>query len=208
MAKGGMRYGAGRPGWKRKAEASTAFDIRHIARKGYLRGNAWFTWVWTNSYSGEVVGRVSVRVSDDPERVVLSYQWTPYDSDPQSVECTLRVNRTACTYGGNRPWFLCPQCGQRCAVVYFGARGGRYACRKCVRVAYCSQSEDVMARAWRKQGKIEKRLAGGEGEWNGWQRPKGMHHKTFHRLLDKIDASEQQKDFALMTMMERMGLMF
>ena len=72
MGTGGMRYGAGRPGWKRKAEQSMAFDVRQIAKKGLLRPGA-FSWHWSNNY-GEHVGSVGVRVAGDPERVTLSYR--------------------------------------------------------------------------------------------------------------------------------------
>jgi hypothetical protein len=192
MGSGGMRWGAGRPGWKRKAEQSMAFDVRQIARKGLLKPGA-FSWHWSNNYE-EHVGSVGVRVAGDTGRVVLSYQWTPYNSEPRQVECSLWIERTPCNYGGVRPWFLCPSCGRRCAVVYFGAPSGRYACRHCVRVAYLSQCDDEMGRLWRKQRKIERQLAGGAGEWNRWQKPKGMHQQTFDRLRKQIWELEIRRD--------------
>jgi hypothetical protein len=134
-----------------------------------------------------------VRVGDDPERVVLTYQWTPYNSEPRQVECALWIERTPCNYGGTRPWFRCPSCGRRCAVVYYGAPGGRYACRRCVRVTYLSQCDDLMGRLWRKQRKVERKLAGAGGQWNGWQRPRGMHEKTFNRLVEMLDQIEKDK---------------
>lgn len=197
MGTGGIRYGAGRPGWKRKAEASLAFDVRQVARKGLLKPGNWFSWSWTNTSTGENVGSVSVRVADGFERVILSYKWTPYGSDPQSVECVLQIERTACNYGGFRPWFLCPACWRRCAVVYFGR--GRYACRHCNHVAYYSQSEDMMGRAWRKQGKLEAKLI------DGWGKPKGMHWRTYERLHDEIIECERQKDHALIFAMAGFG---
>lgn len=196
MAKGGSRYGAGRPGWKRKAEASLAFDVRQLARKGRLTPG-WFSWHWTNTQTGEKLGSVNVRVTDSLEQAILSYQWTPYGSDPRNVECALTIDRTPCNYGGSRPWFLCPQCWRRCAVVYFAR--GRYACRHCNQIAYYSQSEDLMDRAWRKQRKLEARLL------DGWRKPKGMHWKTCERIQRGILECEQQKDRALRAMMIRMG---
>lgn len=201
MGTGGSRYGAGRPGWKRKAEHSQAFDVRRVVRKGLLKPGTWFSWSWTTNY-GDKAGSVGVRVADNPERVILSYQWTPYGSDPRSVECTLWIEHTPCNYGGSRPWFLCPSCGRRCAVVYFGAPGGRYACRHCARVAYLTQSEDVMGRLWRKQHKIEARLV------DGWEKPKRMRWKTCERLQNAIIECEQKKDMALCFAMARMGFGF
>lgn len=207
MGTGGMRWGAGRPGWKRKAEQSMAFDVRQIARKGLLRPGA-FSWHW--SRDGESVGSVGVRVAGDPERVSLSYQWTPYNSEPRTVECSLWIVRTPCNYGGSRPWFRCPSCGRRCGVVYYGAPGGCFACRHCVRVSYFSQCDDVMGRLWRRQRKVERKLAGGAGEWNGWQKPKGMHQNTFDRLVELVNVIEQEKDaqFAakMLPLLARLGL--
>lgn len=207
MGTGGSRNGAGRLGWKRKAEVSLFLDVRHIARKGLLKPGTSFSWSWTSN-RGEKVGSISVRVADDAERVILSYQWTPYGSDPQSVECSLWIDRTACTYGGTRPWFLCPQCGRRGAVMYFSGRSGHYACRHCARIAYYSQSEDLISRLWRKQHKIEKRLAGGAGEWNHWQKPKGMHWKTFARLRSVIMDCEHKRNAELAAAISRMGWIF
>lgn len=208
MGTGGMRCGAGRPGWKRKAEQSMAFDLRQIAKKGLLRPGA-FSWHWTSNY-GEKVGSVGVRVASDPERVILTYQWTPYNSEPRHVECSLQIERTPCNYGGVRPWFRCPSCGRRCAVVYYGAPGGRYACRRCVRVTYLSQCEDETGRLWRKQRKIDRKLAGGAGEWDGWQKPKGMHQKTFSHQVKKLNQIEGDKDarFAaqILPLLARLGV--
>lgn len=207
MGAGGMRLGAGRPGWKRKAEQSLAFDVRQIAKRGLLKPGA-FSWHWSSN--GENVGSVGVRVTDGPERVSLIYQWTPYNSAPRHVDCTLRIERTPCYYGGTRPWFLCPSCGRRCAVVYFGAPGGRYACRRCARVAYLSQCEDEMGRLWRRQRRIERRLAGNAGEWNGWEKPKGMHRRTFDRLANQVLELEARRDqvFAVQAgaLLKRLGV--
>src|SRR3569623_1860609 len=138
--RGGSRYGAGRPGWRRKCEQSQALDIRQLHRRKLLYPGAWFSWKWTNNY-GEV-----------------------------------------------RAWFRCPQCWRRCAVVYFGAPGGRYACRKCLRLAYMSEAEGAMDRLWRKQRKLERPLG------DEYEKPKGMHWRTYERLTERINDIEQEKD--------------
>ena len=79
-------------------------------------------------------------------------------------------------------------------------RAGRFACRHCQRVAYSSQSEDVLQRTWLKQRKLEARL--GE-DWQ--QRPKGMRHATYERLLDRLHDCEVQRDMAFC---ERAGRLF
>lgn len=183
MGTGGSRYGAGRPAYRRKCERSMPFDIRKVARSGRLTPGQYFSWQWTSD--GERVGSVSVR--SEVGRVVLSYQRT-YNGEAQQVECALLL--TACAGGyGPRPMFRCPCCARRCAVVYFG--GNAFACRKCLKLVYASEGEDAMGRLWRKQQKIEGRLLDGDSYY---QKPKGMHWRTFNRLADKIDEIEQQKD--------------
>jgi len=191
MPRGGTRYGAGRPGWHRKAEASLSLDVRRLARMDYLRPGTSYGWTWRDSY-GDVVGRLGVNVPD-PFHLLLSYRWTPYGGDSQHVFCNVPLCRTPCNYGASRVWFRCPRCDQRCALIYFGAPGGQYGCRKCARVAYTSQSENRMDRLYRKQQKLQKRLARGTEEWN-WQKPKGMHRSHYERVVAEILAVEDACD--------------
>lgn len=185
MAKGGMRFGAGRPGWRRKCEQSLALDVRQLHQKRLLSPGTSFSWHWTTNH-GERAGSIGVSVGH--QQVTLNYQWTPDGGDPRPITCPLWIDRTPCNYGGQRPWFLCPQCGRRCAVVYFGGRNGRYACRNCLNLAYLSEAEDGIGRLWRKQWRLENRL-GPHGT-----KPKGMHWKTWERISDRITQVEQEKD--------------
>lgn len=51
-----------------------------------------------------------------------------------------------------------------------------------------------MGRLWRKQMKIERRLADGGEEWNGWEKPQRMHWRTFSREVEKIREIEVERD--------------
>lgn len=190
MAKGGWRYGAGRPGWKGKAEHRTSLDVRRLQREGILTPGRWTGWQW--SEDGKPYASIGMSVSGAGDRLTLSYRWTPHGGEPVDVECPIRLETTPCNYGGVRVWFACPQCGWRCAVVYFGGRV--YACRRCLNLAYASQADDETGRTWRKQRKIERKLSGGAGEWNRWQKPKGMHQKTFDKLRHQIYECEARRD--------------
>ncbi len=53
-----------------------------------------------------------------------------------------------------------------------------------------------MGRLWRKQRKIERRLIY-DGSY--YQKPKGMHWRTFKRLTDKVDEIEEQKDIVCLS---------
>lgn len=191
MPRGGSRYGAGRPNWKLKAEQSLPLDVRRMHRAGVLRQGYAGGWHWTNSYTGEPAGNIGFTI--EPGGVLLRYTVNG-DSRNQYVP----LEHTGCHFGGARPWFVCPIRGERVAVLYM--RGGRFACRRCNRIAYLSQSDDLTGRAWRKQAKLECRL----GE--DWERPKGMHATTYERLLGILEECETVRDGALILALERMGL--
>lgn len=182
MGKGGWRWGAGRPAYRGKVEACLRLDVRQMHRDGCLQPGRGGTWSWRNTSTGEHSGSIGYRVGEG--FISLSYSLNG-DSRAQWVP----IRRTACNYGGTRPWFACPHCDRRVAVLCM-RRGGFY-CRQCAQVSYYSQSEDALDRTWRRQRKAEAKL----GEH--WQRPKGMHHATRKRLLATIFECEESRDAAL-----------
>ena len=171
MGKGGSRWGAGRPGWRPKAEQSSRVDVRWMHRCGYLAGAGTITF----SIGGEPVGSISY--SNDPDALILSYT---LNGEPRRQYAPKL--RTACNYGGWRTWLGCPHCRRRCAVLYLA--GGGFYCRLCTRVAYLSQSEDAAGRAMRRLHKIEARF-GEDGE-----KPPRMHWRTYERLVEQANAAD------------------
>lgn len=189
MSSGGMRRGAGRPGWHVKAEHCKSIDARRWAREGILPGPRSGGWGWWSE--GEQTG--SIEYASDAHTVMLSYT---LDGEPMRQR--VPVLSTACTYGGRRYWFGCPRCGRRIAVLYLRNLG--FGCRRCCRIAYASQSEDAMGRAWRRQAKTERRLD------EDWRRPKGMHLTTYERLLATIMDCEERREAALIVFARRLGI--
>lgn len=187
--KGGMRFGAGRPAWHVKAEHCRRIDVHRFKREDMLRPGSW-GWQWKDADTGKVLASIGVIGGHD--RITLDYS-----VNGAPITEHINITRTACAYGGSRPWFNCPMCWGRIAVLYL--RQSRFACRKCQRLVYASQSEDQLGRTWRKQQKLEARL----GE--NWRRPKGMHRKTRERILEAIWACEMVRDDALIAYMDRVG---
>jgi hypothetical protein len=187
MGKGGSRFGAGRPGWHVRAEHCLGLNVQDLARRNLMGGGS-FAWRWSNAVTGEPLGSISVTTRADA-------LWLSFSSNGTPVSQDVRIVRTACNYGGSRPWFQCPRCGRRVAVLFL--RSGNFMCRHCGRVAYASQSADAMGRAWIKQRKLERRLA------DGWQRPKGMHSTTYSRIISGIVDCEEARDAALCAFIQR-----
>ena len=170
---------------KARAEHVERIDLRLWKQRGLMKGNRWFKWAWNRG--GDPAGSISVNVTDG-QGVTLSYTHSS-GGQSQAVSQFVGLCATPCTLGGERQWFRCPCCGGRGLVMYL--RWGRFACRACQRVAYGSQSEDAMGRAWRKQSKLEARLG------PNWQRPKGMRLRTYELLFTTLLECEEARDAAL-----------
>jgi hypothetical protein len=146
-----------------------------------------FGWQW--SRQGEVVASIQVRT--EPGQVILSYRHRSSGGEWKEESYSVYLDWTACNFGGQRPWFLCPArgCGRRVAILY---GGGIFACRHCYQLAYPSQRETWDDRAARKADRIRDKLGWEPGilNGNGWK-PKGMHWNTFERLTAQHDAFVQ-----------------
>jgi hypothetical protein len=179
MGKGGMRYGAGRPGWHVKGEHCHSIDVRRWAREGILHAGRSGEWAWIDAETGRQTGSIGYCVGSDA--VVLIYSM----NDTQMRQ-HVPVLTTACTYGGRRYWFGCPGCGKRLAVLFLRETG--FGCRTCASVAYSCQSETELDRARRQLQRIEQQLG------PVFSRPKGMHQATQARLLLKYIALDRIRD--------------
>ena len=138
----------------------------------------------------------------ESDRMVLNYRHRPYGSEGENVEQVVVFDRTPCNYGGNRTWFLCPQCWQRVAVLY-GA-GKYFWCRHCYDLTYSSQQESRADRLMRKARKIRAQL----GASNSFMepilfKPKNMHQKTFDRLRKEADNAS---NLSMVIMGQQLGI--
>ena len=177
-------FGSTRWNWERTRDTTNRYiwlDVRLLARQGALVPGTVSTSSWT--YRGEPSGWISHRAEADA--LVLIYNVKgPRDADWRPVQERIRLERTACHYGGSRPWFRCPACWQRRAVLY--SVSGSFRCRACLDLAYGSTRDDRLSRLNRRGAKVTAKL-GAEREWVlNWLLPpaklKGMHWRTYDRL--------------------------
>jgi len=97
----------------------------------------------------------------------------------------IAIERTECHYGGTRAWWQCPRCGKRCAVLWGDSAG--FACRHCQRLNYASTRVKVSSRPFERANKIRERLGWGGGVANlPGDKPKGMHWRTYGRLIAQL----------------------
>lgn len=190
-------FGSGsRQGGKGTISDMWALDVRRLRRDGLLTLGRSFEWQW--SRNEKVVASINVRT--EAERVILNYRSRTCGGEWNPMEYAVYLEWTSCNLGGRRAWFLCPAvgCGRRAAILFGGAI---FACRHCHKLAYACQRETDDERAARRADAIRRRLRWQAGILNGeGSKPKGMHWRTFERLL------AEHKDFvnaSLAGMMKR-----
>ena len=137
----------GRLAIKRTTSELVALDVRDLHRRGAIKPDSYLT----------------VSVKDV--------------AGNQGVENIVHLTWTGLHFGGRRPWFLCPDCSRRVAILY---HADRFACRHCHNLTYDCQRETGSDRAQRRASKIGKRLEWTKGRQAS--RPKWMHQRTFFRL--------------------------
>ncbi len=139
-------YGSTCWGW-RSTRATTdeflALDIRALARRGYFTAEPGevATGIEAWSCDGEEVGRVGIHYRGDvPHVMILEYRVRRHDEDWRTIREQIGLDRTRCTFGGSRTWFVCPGCRKRRAVLI--CVGGVFQCRVCHDLAYRSTREE------------------------------------------------------------------
>jgi hypothetical protein len=181
--------GIGSGNWYRLDKKTTtgechSVDVRYLHRNGLLKPGGRFTLRWsradreTGSIGGVVEG------TEMPERVILSYRHRrAMGGEWEDVREPVPLSWTACNFGGERPWFICPGagCGRRLAVLYGPRR--YFLCRHCYDLVYESQRDNAMYRALHKAQAIRERLGGSANMTEPFlEKPKGMHWRTYERL--------------------------
>lgn len=168
-------FGSGRRAEKNVTTDYRRLDVRALQRAGFLRSGNRGSWGWRR---GDEL-RASIDIEADDAHIRLRYA-THRNGESQHHDYVVRLVRTVCNYGGQRPWFVCPCCGQRAAILYGGEV---FACRGCYRLAYPVQRESESDRAIRRAEAIRSKLAWGAGIANPCGgKPKGMHWSTYFRL--------------------------
>jgi len=160
------------------ADRLPQINSTQLFRKGTI-------WLEDNSYRAEEEG----------------FDFSYNDSVTRGGRERIELEWTECHYGGYRPWFLCPggvktrndQCNKRVGVLYYHSGVNRYRCRHCLDLSYLSQRTDkrgqAVIRAQKKRWLLSKFFNGCFDEIP--PRPRGMHLKTYERLVREIREDEE-----------------
>jgi hypothetical protein len=192
--------GAGSGNWYRFDKKTTtgechSVDVRYLYREGLLESRSWFSLRWsradreTGSIGGVVEG------TETPERVILTYRHRKGPGGEwEDVRESVPLTWTACNYGGERPWFICPGvgCGRRVALLY--GPGKYFLCRHCYDLSYQSQRDNKTYRALHRAQKIREQLGGSANMMEPFpEKPKGMHRSTYERLFWEHHEAEMEQ---------------
>lgn len=184
-------FGSGRRGYREKVEHHRSLDVNRLHKAGCLAAGFAGGWHWMRD--GERVANITMRC--DGEVLTLDYRYRINHGPWQDVTQPVRLERTACAYGGTRPWFICPgevngrYCGRRVAKLYAG--GAHFLCRHCYGLAYASQSETAIDRLLSQANKLRVKLGGQPGVDMVPPKPLGMHWRTYERHYQTLLAADE-----------------
>ena len=118
---------------------------------------------------------------------------------------TVLLDSMPCHLGGRRWWFLCPRTSRRCGKLYLPNGGRRFWSRQAYGLVYQVQREVPLDRAHRSVARAYAKVGGiYRTAGVGWpQRPKGMHHRTYDRIMQEMFAGEDRLDAAFCVGAER-----
>jgi hypothetical protein len=193
--------GFGSGGWnatgRPTVEEVPRLDVMQLRKAGALE-DGWrggWQWIWT---SGR---RSNIAVTVEGELVHLDFTVRIGQRAPEKIHQSVQVTWSPCRFGGARPYWLCPGCGRRCAVLH-GLR--HFACRRCNNLSYASQRERAVDRSQRRADRLRRTLGGEPGLGRIPPRPKGMHHSTYERHLEQIFAADEATGAHLEAMLARL----
>jgi len=167
---------------KRLTEHLISLDVRAMKREGDLYPGLRRHWQWrVNSYN-----EISMSLRIENGFIDLSYKHSNIETEHWEHQ-TIWLETSPCHFGGERVWFQCPSrgCSRKVAVLYFT---NAFACRNCLDLAYMSQRESLVFRSSKRVDRTRKKLGWKPGFLNGIEwKPKGMHWKTFGRLINEYE---------------------
>lgn len=140
------------------------------------------SWVWTDSETGKEKASIGYESNTlDEANPYLRLRYILTDRG-KNIDYKIPLTFTRAQYGGQRVWFICPVKLIRTAKLYLPYGSDLFASRQAYGLKYKSQSETPSDRALRKKWKIVHKTDG----YDFPVKPKGMHEKTFERILDEF----------------------
>lgn len=152
-------------------------DVRTAARAGALEPGAVANVPLTTLDGDE---RGAVTVSTVSGAAIIEGRW---GTDGGVVRADVDIEHTACALGGHRPWWRCPRCVRRTALLYVEA-DKTWACRRCAGLDYACRYEPRLGRLALRVHRLRKHLGPNRA------RPRGMRWSRYLRHLQALEDAE------------------
>ena len=159
-------------------EQYPSVNISALRQQGVLDSEdyGFVPWYWW----GELTALIA---SEFRYGLLVLHCFRRYDDEWSNFSRQVAFDQTPCNFGGLRDWFLCPLCAERVGVLY--AARNNFACRHCLNLTYQSTRENGLVRPLRKLRHVIEKLGGEPYSYRIPDKPKGMHWKTYARLLNE-----------------------
>lgn len=136
----------------------SVFDLRrqNLLTPSQMWGGSWY---WRDACSGRERGSINFELNLQivPAYIQLHYFQVTENGERKMLRYPVRMQKSACHYGGERWWFICPslangRCGgRRVAKLYLAPSSSYFACRHCHNLTYRSSQESDKSIAILKQ---------------------------------------------------------
>ena len=191
-------FGSGRYSSMPTMESGLTLDLGRLIRQRNVRPGEHVagSLVWTRTRSGEKLGEIGyeAQLSND------GLQWVRlhYSVNSVPMDYKVYVEATRCNFGGVRWWWSCPLTGNRVLKLYLPPGAKKFAARAAYRLPYRSQRETQIDRTHAAKARMHKKLGVEYDDYDGYfpKRPKGMHEKTYDRLVIELEDAIEAHDTA------------
>ncbi|CAM5319817.1 hypothetical protein ECAE60S_00751 [Eoetvoesiella caeni] len=169
--------GLGSGQWSRLERKATTnqyqkLDVRQMHKDGWLMPLMRISLQGSRGLRVLSVFEQELLIEEGGSRQSISLMWRP------------------CHFGGKRLTLLCPYCCARLGYVLYH-RGGAYRCRRCAGLSYPSQQENVYLRSVSRANRVRAKIDPGNTVMFPIPvKPKGMHKKTYQRLIAQVICNE------------------
>jgi hypothetical protein len=152
-------YGSGRRSDRSTTEECLRLSLSQFKARGMLKRGCMARREFVWSSDGEVMARATVTVDIDclepyPQITIEGYR------QGGAIDCRLQLVSAPMRFGGERWYAVCPITGRRSTTLVLPAGRSRFASVQGWGVAYGSQREAPIYRAYRAVEKAERRLLG------------------------------------------------
>jgi hypothetical protein len=129
------------------------FSIYNLKKWGVIKNNYYSgSIIWTNNHTGKE-DNIQYILNLENQYLEVRYKLRHDPSEEwKSIEYQIPLTKTACHFGKERYWFICPMskkgqyCGKRVAKLYLSPYHDYFVCRHCLNLTYDSRNKNRRGR--------------------------------------------------------------